>query len=129
MHLHGEITKARSTLNPYLIYQIGERDILPGDYCELGSQLRPHIVWFGEFVPELDSAAEIISDADILIVIGTSLAVYPAAGLIHEAKRDCRKFLVDVKANSAVYGFTLIQKAAGIGVPELQSMLEQEVNS
>ncbi len=129
LHLHGEITKARSTLNPYLIYQIGERDILPGDYCELGSQLRPHIVWFGEFVPELDSAAEIISDADILIVIGTSLAVYPAAGLIHEAKPDCRKFLVDVKANSAVYGFTLIQKAAGIGVPELQSMLEQEVNS
>ena len=128
LHLHGEITKARSTLNPFLIYHLGEKDIASGDLCELGSQLRPHIVWFGELVPELDCAAEIISEADILIVIGTSLAVYPAAGLIHEAKPDCRKFLVDVKANSTVYGFTLIQKAAGIGVPELQSMLEQEVN-
>ncbi len=126
LHLHGEITKARSTLNSFLLYQIGEKDILPGDLCELGSQLRPHIVWFGELVPELDRAADIIAEADILIVIGTSLAVYPAAGLINYTKQDCRKYLVDLNMRSHISGFTHIQKQAGAGVPELSSMLEAE---
>lgn len=129
LHLHGEITKARSTLNSFLLYHIGDKDILSGDVCELGSQLRPHIVWFGELVPQLDRAADIITEADILIVIGTSLAVYPAAGLIDYTKSNCRKFLVDLNMSSRIHGFTHIQKRAGEGVPELSSMLEAEVNS
>jgi NAD-dependent deacetylase len=126
LHLHGEITKARSTLDPRLVYEIGERDIKEGDLCELGSQLRPHIVWFGELVPNLDLAADIISGADVLVVIGTSLAVYPAAGLIDYTSADCRKFLIDPKASHTVSGFSIIQKEAGTGVPQLRSLLELE---
>ncbi len=129
LHLHGEITKARSTKNHALIYTIGGKEIQEGDVCELGSQLRPHIVWFGELVPELDRAAEIISEADILIVIGTSLLVYPAASLIHYAPGECKKYLIDPKENPIVRGFTVIQKNAGTGVPELALKLQAELSS
>ncbi len=126
LHLHGEITKARSSLNPTIIYNIGGKDIVDGDVCELGSQLRPHIVWFGELVPEIDRAAQIISEADILIVIGTSLAVYPAAGLIDYARFECRRFFIDPKANSGSSGFTIIQKGACEGMPLVIRLLEEE---
>jgi NAD-dependent deacetylase len=97
VHLHGELTKARSTKDPSLIYDIGYKDILPGDTCELGSQLRPHIVWFGEPVPMMDKAVEIASGADIFAVIGSSLNVYPAAGLINYAPEKASLWLIDPK--------------------------------
>ncbi|MDX5327482.1 MAG: NAD-dependent deacylase, partial [Marinobacter sp.] len=84
LHLHGELTKARSSGFPELIYDIGYKEIQPGDVCERGTQLRPHIVWFGEEVPMLDAAAEVVRTADRLLIVGTSLQVYPAAGLVYE---------------------------------------------
>lgn len=95
LHLHGELTKARSTADPSLIYDIGYKDIKPGDVCEKGSQLRPHIVWFGEAVPEMDEAVRITSSADIFVVIGSSLNVYPAAGLIEYAPSNASLWLID----------------------------------
>jgi len=97
LHLHGELTKARSTVDPSLIYNIGYKDINPGDTCEKGSQLRPHIVWFGEAVPMMDEAVEITSEADIFVVIGSSLNVYPAAGLINYAPQKASLWLIDPK--------------------------------
>ncbi len=95
LHLHGELTKARSTQDPTLIYEIGYKDINPGDVCEKGSQLRPHIVWFGEAVPMMDEAIKITSSADIFVVIGSSLNVYPAAGLIEYAPHKASLWLID----------------------------------
>ncbi len=95
LHLHGELTKARSCADPGLIYDIGYKDILNGDQCEKGSQLRPHIVWFGESVPMMDEAVRITSTADIFAVIGSSLVVYPAAGLISFAPEDASLWLID----------------------------------
>jgi NAD-dependent deacetylase len=95
LHLHGELTKARSSADPSLIYDIGYNDIKPGDKCEKGSQLRPHIVWFGEAVPMMDEAVRITSSADIFVVIGSSLNVYPAAGLIDYAPKNALLWLID----------------------------------
>lgn len=95
VHLHGELTKVRSTADPSLIYEIGYKDINPGDNCEKGSQLRPHIVWFGEAVPMMDEAARITSEADIFVVVGSSLNVYPAAGLIGYAPDHASLWLID----------------------------------
>jgi NAD-dependent deacetylase len=95
LHLHGELTKARSTVDPSLIYDIGYKEINPGDKCEKGSQLRPHIVWFGEAVPMMDEAIKITKTADIFVVIGSSLNVYPAAGLIEYAPRNASMWLID----------------------------------
>jgi NAD-dependent deacetylase len=95
LHLHGELTKARSTVDPSLIYDIGYKEINQGDKCEKGSQLRPHIVWFGEAVPMMDEAIKITETADIFVVIGSSLNVYPAAGLIEYAPRNASLWLID----------------------------------
>lgn len=95
LHLHGELTKARSTVDPSLNYDIRYNDIKSGDTCEKGSQLRPHIVWFGEAVPMLDEAIELTSEADIFVVIGSSLNVYPAAGLINYAPQKASLWLID----------------------------------
>lgn len=95
LHLHGEIMKGRSTVTPDLIYPLTNWEMKNGDVCELGAQLRPHIVWFGEDVPEMDSAVGLAEQADIFITIGTSLKVYPAANLIHVIKADIPKYLVD----------------------------------
>jgi NAD-dependent deacetylase len=97
LHLHGELTKARSTVDPTLIYNIGYKDIHPGDKCEKGSQLRPHIVWFGEEVPMMDMATELTEHADIFVVVGSSLNVYPAAGLINYAPQKANLWLIDPK--------------------------------
>lgn len=97
LHLHGELTKARSTADPLMIYDIGYNDVKPGDKCEKGSQLRPHIVWFGEAVPDMDEAVRITQKADIFVVIGSSLNVYPAAGLIEYAPHDASLWLIDPK--------------------------------
>ncbi len=124
LHLHGEILKARSTMNEHLIYPVAGDSISEGDTCELGSQLRPHIVWFGELVPALEDAARIVSMADILIVVGTSLAVYPAAGLINFASSETEKFLVNPDLNAGgLAGFKFINANAGSGIPDLVNEL------
>jgi len=94
IHLHGELLKARSTLNETLVYD-WRKDILLGDKCEKGAQLRPHIVWFGEAVPMIEDAIEVVQDADIFVIIGTSLVVYPAASLLHFSKYEAMKWLID----------------------------------
>lgn len=95
LHLHSEIMKARSTDNPDIIIDIDSDELNIGDRCPLGSQLRPHIVWFGEPVPNIGKAVEIVQTADIFLVIGTGLQVYPAAGLIHYTPKNCKNFLID----------------------------------
>jgi NAD-dependent deacetylase len=97
LHLHGELTKARSTADPSLIYDIGYKDIKPGDNCQKGSQLRPHIVWFGEAVPMMEEAADLTANADIFVIVGSSLNVYPAAGLISYAPGKASLWLIDPK--------------------------------
>jgi NAD-dependent deacetylase len=125
LHLHGELTKARSTADPSLIYDIGYNDIKPGDKCERGSQLRPHIVWFGEAVPMMEEAVKITSEADIFVVIGSSLNVYPAAGLINYAPHKASLWLIDPKevyvpVNRKV---EIIRKGASEGVEILTENL------
>ena len=95
MHLHGELFKTRSTFDESLIYDMNGWELKQGDKCEKGSQLRPHIVWFGEEVPMMDAATKEAIKADIFIVIGTSLVVYPAAGLINYAPRSSKIYVVD----------------------------------
>lgn len=125
LHLHGELTKVRSTKYPSLIYDIGTKAIKLGDKCEKGSQLRPHIVWFGEAVPAIDEAIPIVNQADIFVVIGTSLNVYPAAGLVMYTKKEAQKFLIDPNRVEVPYGlnFTIIQKGAGQGMKQLITLL------
>lgn len=95
LHLHGQLSKVRSEKDPSLIYDIGGDTIDVGDTAEDGAQLRPHVVWFGEPVPNMEKAATIVPRADILIVIGTSLVVYPAAGLVDLASDKIPKYVID----------------------------------
>ena len=97
IHLHGELFKSQSTADPNLIYDIEGWQINLGDKCERGSQLRPYIVWFGELVPMMEPAIEVSVEADIFAVIGTSMMVYPAAGLIQYTGRSIPKYIIDVK--------------------------------
>lgn len=121
LHLHGEITKCRSSVDDSLIYDVKNGQICVGEKCDKGSQLRPHIVWFGEFVPFMDRAAELSASADIFIIVGTSLNVYPAAGLVEYAPASIPKYLVDPQAVTKDYieNVTIKREKAGIGVPEL----------
>jgi NAD-dependent deacetylase len=127
LHLHGEITKARSTANSELIYELKHWELKEGDVCELGSQLRPHIVWFGEAVPMIEPAALITQQADIVVVVGTSLQVYPAAGLIQYASDIAQKFIIDpyMPAISGISNITKIEKGASEGLEELKQVLMQ----
>jgi NAD-dependent deacetylase len=95
VHLHGELSKARSSSDADLIQQIDGQEIKMGDLAEDGTQLRPHIVWFGEMVPMMEEAIGIASEADIFIVVGTSLLVYPAAGLINYVRPEVPIYLID----------------------------------
>lgn len=95
IHLHGELTQAKSVLPPYNVYEIGYKDIELGDACEKGGQLRPNIVWFGEAVPLMTEAATVAASADIFIVVGTSLVVYPAASLIDYVSAQTPKYIID----------------------------------
>lgn len=99
LHLHGEIMKSRSSLNPNKIFDIKGSEIKLGEKAPDGSQLRPHIVWFGEEVPQMQNAINIAQQAEILLIIGTSLNVYPAASLIQFVDFDCKVFLIDPHAN------------------------------
>lgn len=117
VHLHGELTKARSSLNPELIYEIGYDQIRPGDACELGGQLRPHIVWFGEEVPMIELAAEYVSMADQILVVGTSLQVYPAAALIHRGRYGVPLTVIDPGEPEVSGDVRLLRQRATEGVP------------
>ncbi|TNE72055.1 MAG: NAD-dependent deacylase [Gammaproteobacteria bacterium] len=118
IHLHGELTKARSSGYPDLVYDIGYRDINPGDTCERGAQLRPHIVWFGEEVPMLAAAADVVSTADHLLIVGTSLQVYPAAGLVHEVGLDVPITVIDPGEPASVSRANVIRKGASEGLAD-----------
>lgn len=118
IHLHGELTKARSSRYPELVYNIGFGDIHLGDTCERGAQLRPNIVWFGEEVPMIEVAAEVVATADHLLIVGTSLQVYPAAGLVHEAAFDVPITVIDPGEPASVSRARVIQKGACEGVAE-----------
>ncbi len=124
MHLHGEILKMRSERNLNLIYEI-TGDIQLGDKAEDGTQLRPYIVWFEEAVPMIEEAVPVVQQADIFVVVGTSLVVYPAAGLLTVADDSIPKFIVDKKIpyTSSVHNLTAIEKPATEGVKELISIL------
>lgn len=125
LHLHGEIRKSRSTLNPGLVYPIEGSELNPGDRCEKGSQLRPHIVWFGEAVPKMEEAIAIVSSADIFLVIGTSLEVYPAASLIDYPPDDALCLLIDPRPSvpSGARSFHTLAETACSGVPVLADQL------
>lgn len=95
LHLHGELKKARSTADPNLVYELTQWELKEGDLCEKGSQLRPHIVWFGEPVPAMEQAIERVQQADLFIVVGTSLSVYPAAGLLEYVSSHIPIYIID----------------------------------
>ena len=126
LHLHGELKKARSTADPGLIYTLDHWELKLGDLCENGSQLRPHIVWFGEEVPNMRLAIPIVLKADILVIIGTSLSVYPAASLVHHVRPDVPVFVVD-PGSPAVgsHEVTFIRKKAGEGIDLLEELLSE----
>lgn len=124
LHLHGEIFKMRSEHDEDLIYDI-KGDIMLGDKADDGAQLRPHIVWFEEAVPMIEAAIPVVQQADFFAVVGTSLVVYPAAGLMTVANDSIPKFIVDKKIpyTSAVHNVTAIEKPATEGVKELRELL------
>jgi NAD-dependent deacetylase len=129
MHLHGELSKVRSVKNENLIYDIGSKHIEIGDLAEDGGQLRPHIVWFGEMVPMIEPAADLCLNADIFVVIGTSMQVYPAAGLIGYVSDDVPKYIIDPDmpaVSNLNKNLTFIIETATVGVPQLAQKLIRE---
>ena len=125
IHLHGELAKSRSCVDETLIYDIEGWEIKAGDYCEKGSQLRPHIVWFGEAVPMMDIAASVTQEADIFIVVGTSLNVYPAAGLVFAVHKSVPIYVVDPYSPEIQKraNITFIAEPATIGLTQLADQL------
>ncbi|MBP7507925.1 MAG: NAD-dependent deacylase [Prolixibacteraceae bacterium] len=125
LHLHGELKKARSTVDPGLIYEIEGWQLNIGDKCKKGSKLRPHIVWFGEAVPEINNAIQLVQNADIMAIIGTSMQVYPAAGLINWVNKGVPVFLIDPNPSGPYPGVHIIMEKAGKGVEILTKEIER----
>jgi len=124
LHLHGELKKVRSSVDPDLIFELDGWELKLGAKCPRGSQLRPHIVWFGEAVPAMEDAIEIASDADLFVVVGTSLNVYPAAGLVHYTPSGCPIYVVDPERPPlSIKGVTFIEEKAGAGILRLKEFL------
>jgi NAD-dependent deacetylase len=125
VHLHGELFKARSTVDANLVYDLKTWELKIGDKCEKGSQLRPHIVWFGESVPMMSVAAQHCEEADFFVVVGTSLVVYPAAGLIDNVPLETPKFIVDPKKPDVNYykNLTFIEEKATTGMAKVRDCL------
>lgn len=125
MHLHGEIRKARSTCNPDCVQDIEGPHLNWGEVCPEGSQLRPHIVWFGEAVPLIEPAAALVAAADVLVVVGTSLNVYPAAGLVQVARPEIPKYIIDpvVPEVTGVQNLTAIEEVGSRGLAQLRQLL------
>lgn len=128
VHLHGMLREARSEKDPDLIIDIGSNPIRIGDLASDGTQLRPNVVWFGEPVPMIEVAAEIVMKADIFIVIGTSLEVYPAAGLIHYTKDHIPKYIIDPSIPDLTVDeeWTHIREGAATGMPKLAEKLIED---
>lgn len=129
LHLHGELFKARSTKTPSLVYDIEGWELKIGDLCEEGSQLRPNIVWFGEEVPMMAPAIDIAEQADIFIVIGTSLVVYPAAGLFRYTRPNTPIYIIDVNRPDITFkdNMTFIQEKATVGMQQLKGLLIKDL--
>ena len=123
IHLHGELIKARSSVHADLVYDIGYNDIQPGDTCDRGAQLRPHVVWFGEEVPMLEAAAKMVRTADHLLIIGTSLQVYPAASLAHEADMTVPITVIDPDAPTSLVRARAIRKGASEGLAQWMGLV------
>ncbi len=121
LHLHGIITRSQSSINPNLTYPIDGWELGMDEVCELGSPLRAHVVWFGEPVPMIEKAAMICMNADLFILSGTSLAVYPAAGLINYVPRAVTKYIIDpnIPSVASQHNVISIQEKATVGVPRL----------
>lgn len=128
LHLHGEILKMRSEKNENLVFPI-RGDIRWGDKAEDGAQLRPHIVWFEEAVPMMEPAVRLVKQADIFLIVGTSLVVYPAAGLVDYAPWTIPKFVVDkhIPSVTMLYNLTAIEKPATQGMDEIMQHLKHLV--
>lgn len=126
LHLHGKLVEVRSSLDPDHVVNIGYRRLEEGELCPRGQQLRPNIVWFGEDVPLIGEAARLVAAADILLVIGTSLQVYPAAGLVHLAPPTARRFLIDprIPREGRLAGFECLEAGASEGMKKLVSLLK-----
>jgi len=131
LHLHGELNKAQSTVHKELIYDIAGKDLNPGDLCERGCQLRPYIVWFGEPVPAIEEAIDICGTADYMAIIGTSMNVYPAAGLIDYIPHGTKIFIVDPNDIPVHYSKKVvhIKEKASRGVQLLAEYLHNEKGS
>lgn len=130
LHLHGEIMKARSTVDPNLVYDLKRgQNIALGDKCEKDSQLRPHIVWFGEDVPEFSRAVMLTALADIVIIVGTSMVVYPANTLLEYSPNSAQIFVVDPSKPEVATSreIEFIVEGGGTGVPKLLERLKAEV--
>jgi len=125
MHLHGELFKMRSTVDSSLVYEIDGWELNMGDMCEKGSQLRPHIVWFGESVPLIYDAFQLAQTADIFVVIGTSLSVYPAASIVHYVAPKIKKYLIDpdIPEVSQISNLIALEMGAVEGTRELKKQL------
>ncbi|MCW3788780.1 SIR2 family NAD-dependent protein deacylase [Plebeiibacterium sediminum] len=126
LHLHGELKKVRSTVDSSLVYEMKDWELKFGDVCEKGSQLRPHIVWFGEAVPVMEEAIHIISKAEIVIVVGTSLNVYPAAGLIDFVSDSVPVYIIDPgkPAYQSKQNIVHIQEIASVGMKKFFEMMD-----
>lgn len=131
IHLHGELFKSRSTFDETLVYDINGWELNEGDLCELGSQLRPHIVWFGELVPMIEPAIHIAMQADIFLIIGTSLNVYPAASLLEYVGNNTPKYVIDPKMPRVPEreNLFLIEKNGSEGMEYLKRILLNKYNS
>lgn len=127
IHLHGELFKSRSTLDPDLVYEMEGWELKLGDKCEKGSQLRPHIVWFGEMVPMMEPAIEAAMEADIFAVIGTSMLVYPAAGLIQYTSKSIPKYIIDVKIPQMgdIENLHKIEAPASVGTKTMSDLIKK----
>ncbi len=123
LHLHGQLFESRSTANENLVYQMDDWPLNVGDFCELGSQLRPNIVWFGESVPMMEPAIEITQQADIFLVVGTSMQVYPAASLIDFVRVNCTKYLIDPNPPGQHSQIIYLPETATSGMKKLKKML------
>lgn len=125
LHLHGSLFESRSTVNPKLIYPINGSELNIGDKCERGSQLRPNIVWFGEEVPMMEVAADVAANADVLLVVGTSMVVYPAAGLIDYVPDFVKKYVVDPKKPEILHvpNLEFISDKASVGMERVRKLL------
>lgn len=128
LHLHGELFKSRSTIDQHLIYDVKGWELNLGDTCEKGSQLRPHIVWFGEMVPMMEVAVREALKADIFLVVGTSLVVYPAAGLLDYVGSEIPKFIVDPHMPEVHKrpNLILIEEKASVGMKQVQKILVEK---